>query len=417
MKLCTMEEITAVALCSLSAGHGLQKTLDDIRACSGLQFIAVGLSGGIITHSMGEDKGRLWGYALEADVLPQSVSDSIRLLLEGKHGSFGNDCPAFLERIEGDNHFYMCGALFLSGKPDGIVFIRFADRDMRQTAEAVAELVPRLYSYFAGASAVSGNYDDDFWSAGVARELLLQEGNMAARFVGGVHNPESGGLSTEILPGYAIVAARGLGGNLPLQALYEAERVFSRYVPRSFHLVSGTTILAFIHGLDTKAFAEDGPLLKQLQAYAGSYHLYCGVSHIFDSLSQRRGFRSQAILALQRGVHESPGDYVFLAGRMYSELIIAGALERVGSQLLILSEIRVLARYDAESQTEHIRTLECYLACGNRSSQAASELFIDRSTLKYRLQKIKDIIKTDFENQATANRLSMGIAVFRLAKP
>jgi sugar diacid utilization regulator len=40
-------------------------------------------------------------------------------------------------------------------------------------------------------------------------------------------------------------------------------------------------------------------------------------------------------------------------------------------------------------------------------------MFIDRGTMKYRLYKIKGMIRQDFENPDAAKRLMMGISVFK----
>ena len=100
---------------------------------------------------------------------------------------------------------------------------------------------------------------------------------------------------------------------------------------------------------------------------------------------------------------------------MYFELIVSGAVERVGKRVLELSEIAMLADYDEKNHTEYLATLEAYLNFGNRLSPAASSMFIDRSTMKYRLQKIADLLGSDFEQPDTAKRLAIGIAVHKVS--
>lgn len=85
----------------------------------------------------------------------------------------------------------------------------------------------------------------------------------------------------------------------------------------------------------------------------------------------------------------------------------------MGKKVLQLTEIEFLAAYDESNHTEYLATLDAYLRYGNRLSPAASSMFIDRSTLKYRLQKISDLLGVDFEDTEVSKRLSMGIAVHR----
>ena len=98
----------------------------------------------------------------------------------------------------------------------------------------------------------------------------------------------------------------------------------------------------------------------------------------------------------------------------YQPLMLAGALEQVGSRVLELSEVLSLADYDERNHTDYLTTLERYLAFGNRVSPAAAEMFIDRSTMKYRLQKIRSILGEDIDAPDVARRLEFGIAVYRL---
>ena len=80
---------------------------------------------------------------------------------------------------------------------------------------------------------------------------------------------------------------------------------------------------------------------------------------------------------------------------------------------LILSELLALHKYDAENSSEYLRTLEVYLTNGRSMTDTASALFIDRSTLKYRLNKIQDMTFIDFSDDARCSALLMSCLVYR----
>ena len=80
---------------------------------------------------------------------------------------------------------------------------------------------------------------------------------------------------------------------------------------------------------------------------------------------------------------------------------------------LILSELLALHKYDAENSSEYLRTLEVYLTNGRSMTDTASALFIDRSTLKYRLNKIQDMTCIDFSDDARCSALLMSCLVYR----
>lgn len=83
----------------------------------------------------------------------------------------------------------------------------------------------------------------------------------------------------------------------------------------------------------------------------------------------------------------------------FDEVRIYSFLERyLGDEemmALFRRAIGPLVDYDAKHQTELVRTMEVYFDCNLRLQQAAERLFIHPNSLKYRLQRIRDILKTD----------------------
>ena len=57
-----------------------------------------------------------------------------------------------------------------------------------------------------------------------------------------------------------------------------------------------------------------------------------------------------------------------------------------------------LKNEDAANGTELYLTLRCYLEHHQNIARASESLFIHRSTLLYRLEKIRKFMKTDFSN-------------------
>lgn len=56
-------------------------------------------------------------------------------------------------------------------------------------------------------------------------------------------------------------------------------------------------------------------------------------------------------------------------------------------------------QYDAENHTDLYHTLEIYLKLERNVVQTAKSLFIHRSTLFYRLDRIQKIADVDYENE------------------
>ncbi|WP_171906753.1 PucR family transcriptional regulator [Jiangella alba] len=82
----------------------------------------------------------------------------------------------------------------------------------------------------------------------------------------------------------------------------------------------------------------------------------------------------------------------------------SGDLERYVDEWL-----GALLRYDAESHSELTRTLRTYLDHGGNYDETAAALIIHRSTLRYRLQRIRDL--TGFDLGDPDIRLNLHVAV------
>lgn len=66
-----------------------------------------------------------------------------------------------------------------------------------------------------------------------------------------------------------------------------------------------------------------------------------------------------------------------------------------------------LLRYDHEKGAELVRTLSHYLECGGNYDATAEQLYIHRSTLKYRLQRIREISGLDLNDPDTRFNLHL----------
>lgn len=94
----------------------------------------------------------------------------------------------------------------------------------------------------------------------------------------------------------------------------------------------------------------------------------------------------------------------------YTQLLLCNAADRFGAQAFVLSDVQRLRELDAESGNNNmLQTLWQYSRCFNTPTAAAKALYIDRSTLHYRLKKISDLMETDLDVPANAQALSASI--------
>ena len=102
--------------------------------------------------------------------------------------------------------------------------------------------------------------------------------------------------------------------------------------------------------------------------------------------------KSGTILKSRRGSSK----YVFPFFENYTQLLLCNAADRFGAQAFVLSDVERLRELDAESGNNNmLQTLWQYSRCFNTPTAAAKALYVDRSTLHYRLKKISELMETD----------------------
>lgn len=72
-----------------------------------------------------------------------------------------------------------------------------------------------------------------------------------------------------------------------------------------------------------------------------------------------------------------------------------------------------LLRLNPKQRTTLLETLRCYLQHGGNISEAAQALFLHRRTLRYRLNRIEDLLQVDLSNPV--NKLNLTVAFMALA--
>lgn len=61
-----------------------------------------------------------------------------------------------------------------------------------------------------------------------------------------------------------------------------------------------------------------------------------------------------------------------------------------------------------------LKTLQVYLSHNGNMTETAKELYIHRSTLQYRLEKIEDLLQVDLDNAEHRFNLNMAIKLYDL---
>jgi sugar diacid utilization regulator len=186
--------------------------------------------------------------------------------------------------------------------------------------------------------------------------------------------------------------------------LYEYENTF----PDCVGFIFLDNILLLIHN-DTEArMAECTPKLEKLLM---THDAVCGISVPFCSIAQINAQYLNARLAIQLG---NKDDRIRVLNDYLDEhfvRLIAGATSIIP---LCHRAVIQLMEYDKENGTEFLTSLEVYLRQNRSLKAAATELFIHRNTLTYRLRCIENIVTMNLENSHERLHVLLSCIVLRI---
>ncbi len=293
--------------------------------------------------------------------------------------------------------------IYVHGQLTGFVSLLFMDAERKDEALELNRILARLMSiHFQTSDAFRQQMQNPV--RGVFARQLLDTVNYPT-----APNPEEYRPFLDVKPGYFIAVVRSVSGNeMVLQHI--CGRIRALY-PEVIYMQIGTALYLFFY--DVPGNSEER-IRERSYAFLNEYELKIGYSEVFTNLEDRALYIQQAELALKTGerVHGDRRSYY------YPDYYIAAAqLEATRSidlQNLIPSEIVRLREYDEVSRTDYANSLQAYLYERNNLNRAAARLHLHRNSLKYRLDKITDLIDVSVDDPAVAQRLQIGFLILRL---
>lgn len=146
-----------------------------------------------------------------------------------------------------------------------------------------------------------------------------------------------------------------------------------------------------LKGQDEETLTSFGEVLVRMDYFAGLSHRFLETDRISDYLLQAH--------YVVEYYTNHPGEKVLyeFSGHALDYLLHACTSE-MGAHSLISRSILMLADHDQEKGTEYVKTLDTYLRHEMSITQTAEKLYIHRSSLMKRLDKIQRIIKDDLDD-------------------
>ncbi len=139
-----------------------------------------------------------------------------------------------------------------------------------------------------------------------------------------------------------------------------------------------------------------------------------GIGRAYNGILNLNKSFKEAMETIHIGKIVCPGRAVISFQELIVYHVLNSGTSRLNLESLYRSTVARLADFDKENNMDFIHTLEVFFKCRQNMSQSAKELHIHRNTLIYRIEKIKDVLKSDLEDAEELLQLQLGLKASRL---
>ncbi|MGH4027201.1 MAG: PucR family transcriptional regulator [Pseudonocardiaceae bacterium] len=187
------------------------------------------------------------------------------------------------------------------------------------------------------------------------------------------------------------------------------DETFAEAIARAARATGMRSLLARLYGVVVLLISGEPPgraLYEEVSREVGTTTGAIGISGRCESLADLPQSFHKALRALHIRQKSSFPDGVCTFGELGIYRILGA--EDGETELFVQEWLGALLDYDNRHRANLVRTLSEYLECGGNYSHTAQVLVIHRSTLRYRLQRIREV--TGLSLQDPDSRLNLHVA-------
>jgi len=240
-----------------------------------------------------------------------------------------------------------------------------------------------------------------------------------------VSSAEQVGLSLEHGATVLVVRAHShapAGDGWRARALEVADRGARAVVPGALAAraeltaTSGAEVVLVLPGEDDGAARRAAEsVLRELQAGLPGHGFAVGRSRVAADAADLHRAASEALLAAN--VAESDPDRPLLSfdeTGAYRLLLPAMSEDPAELQRFYAETVEPLVAYDEQYETELVATLETFLDADGNVAGTAARLFTHRHTIRYRLERVRELSGLDVGSTDGREKLSLGLKAMRV---
>jgi sugar diacid utilization regulator len=156
-------------------------------------------------------------------------------------------------------------------------------------------------------------------------------------------------------------------------------------------------------------------LQRELEAGLQGFTFAIGRSRVAAEPLDLHRAGGEALLAANVAVaDDSPKVLAFEETGAYRLLLPAMSDHPEELQRFYADTLEPLCAYDEQYETDLVQTLETFLECDGNVAQSAQRLFTHRHTIRYRLERVRELTDLDVSSSDGREKLSLGLKAMRV---
>ncbi|HWB68421.1 MAG TPA: helix-turn-helix domain-containing protein [Solirubrobacterales bacterium] len=231
-------------------------------------------------------------------------------------------------------------------------------------------------------------------------------------------------LGSDLEQGAGVLIVRAApraaqSGEWRARVLTLVQRALRSLAPGSLTAAEGGEVAAevavIVPAEDEERLARAGAgLARELEDSLGGFHITIGRSRRAADPAELYRSGSEARLAVNVGEAEGKASLAFEDTGAYRLLLPAMSEDPRELERFYAETIEPLALYDDQYETELVATIEAYLDNDGNVAATAKQLFTHRHTIRYRLERARDLCGHDVSATEGREKLGLGLKAMRV---
>lgn len=158
----------------------------------------------------------------------------------------------------------------------------------------------------------------------------------------------------------------------------------------------------------------ENAFVEPLESYLKQYELCAGISNTFDDLHQLRSYFRQACAALETGKAMGRSAVCYRFEQYALPYMLLHSTGEFTTEQVCPRGLIALRKYNEDASVDYWHVLQTYLNTGCNAAETSRLLYLHRSTLLKRLEKISQILGMDLNDQAQMLHLGMCVQLLNM---